>query len=156
VTRLRTAARATAIALPLIFGGKCANADNLVVPMPRIVIYPGDVISDQMLADAAAGPLDAPAGVAVRDRSSVVGKMAVRTLLPGRAIPLSAVNNPRLVRNGGKVTLTYVEGGVTIATTGDAMQDGSVGQMVKVRNSDSGVTVSGVVQQDGAVRVGGG
>jgi flagella basal body P-ring formation protein FlgA len=106
-----------------------------------------------MLTDAPAAALDAPEGIAARQRSSIVGKMAVRTLLPGRAIPLVAVDNPRLVRNGARVTLTYLEGGVAISTIGDALQDGSVGQMVKVRNSDSGVTVSGVVQQDGTIRV---
>ena len=31
-----------------------------------------------------------------------------------------------------------------------------LGDLVKVRNSDSGVTVSGVVQADGSVRVSGG
>jgi flagella basal body P-ring formation protein FlgA len=41
-------------------------------------------------------------------------------------------------------------------TTGAAMQDGSIGDIVRVRNSDSGVTVSGAVQADGTVSVGGG
>ena len=36
------------------------------------------------------------------------------------------------------------------------MQDGSIGDVVRVRNSDSGVTVSGAVQPDGSVKVGGG
>jgi flagella basal body P-ring formation protein FlgA len=37
-----------------------------------------------------------------------------------------------------------------------ALQDGAAGDSVKVRNDDSGVTVTGVVQPDGAVRVSGG
>ena len=37
-----------------------------------------------------------------------------------------------------------------------ALQDGAVGDVIKVRNSDSGVTVSGAVQPDGTVRVSGG
>jgi flagella basal body P-ring formation protein FlgA len=36
------------------------------------------------------------------------------------------------------------------------LQDGAVGDVIKVRNSDSGVTVSGAVQPDGTVRVSGG
>jgi flagella basal body P-ring formation protein FlgA len=130
-----------------------ARAEGLAIPTPRIVIYPGDIISDGMLTDTPAGSIDAPEGIAARQRESLVGKMARRTLLPGRAIPLSAVGNPRLVRNGARVTLTYFEAGVAIATVGDAMQDGSVGQVVRVRNADSGVVVSGVVQQDGTIRV---
>jgi flagellar basal body P-ring formation protein FlgA len=41
-------------------------------------------------------------------------------------------------------------------TTGSALQDGSIGDIVRVRNDDSGVTVSGAVQPDGSVQVSGG
>jgi flagella basal body P-ring formation protein FlgA len=150
------------VTLGLISGATCliANpgvcADGLSIPVPRIVIYPGDVITDQMLTDTPADTIDAPEGVTIQQRSSVVGKMAIRTLLPQRAIPLAAVDNPRLVRNGARVTLTFAEDGLTITASGDALQDGRLGQVVKVRNSDSGLTVSGVVQTDGSVRVQGG
>jgi flagella basal body P-ring formation protein FlgA len=69
---------------------------------------------------------------------------------------LSAVTNPRLVTNGSEVGLVYSEGGLTITTSGAALQDGGLGDIVKVRNSDSGVTVTGVVQPDGTVRIRGG
>ena len=46
--------------------------------------------------------------------------------------------------------------GLTIVTTGAALQDGEAGEVISVRNSDSGVTVSGAVQPDGTVRVSGG
>jgi flagella basal body P-ring formation protein FlgA len=82
--------------------------------------------------------------------------MARRTLLPGHAIPLRAIDNPRLVRSGGEVQLVFIEGGLTIVTTGAALQDGAIGDVVKIRNDDSGVTVSGAVQPDGTVRVNGG
>jgi flagella basal body P-ring formation protein FlgA len=128
---------------------------NLAPPTPSVVIYPGDIIHDEMLADL---PADAARGVGpfAETRSAVIGKMARRTLLPGGAIPLAAVDLPRLVVNGGQVTLVYIDGGLTISAIGLALQDGAVGDFVKVRNDDSGVTVTGVVQPDGAVRVSGG
>lgn len=52
--------------------------------------------------------------------------------------------------------LIYADGGLLIMTTGAALQDGSIGEVVRVRNTDSGVTVSGAVQPDGSVKVGGG
>ena len=52
--------------------------------------------------------------------------------------------------------LVYSEGGLLIMTEGAALQDGGVGDIVRVRNSDSGVTVTGAVQPDGSVKVGGG
>jgi len=132
-----------------------ALAQEAALPTPRVVIYPGDVIRDDMLADR---PAERVTGIGpfVQMRSQLVGKMARRTLLPGAAIPLAGVDNPRLVANGAEVRLVYAEGGLTIVTTGAALQDGAAGDVIKVRNSDSGVTVSGAVQPDGTVRVSGG
>ena len=91
-----------------------------------------------------------------RIASFVVGKVARLTLLPGHAIPYAGVSNRKLVANGAEVKLVYSEGGLLIVTIGAALQDGSIGDVVRVRNSDSGVTVSGAVQPDGSVKVGGG
>jgi flagella basal body P-ring formation protein FlgA len=132
-----------------------AGAQASLIPSPRSVIYPGDVIRDEMLADIPAEEGDAVAGVAL-SRSELIGKISRRTLLPGRAVPLRAVDNPRVVANGAEVRMVYVDGGLTIVTAGAALQDGGVGEVIKIRNSDSGVTVSGRVQPDGTVQVSGG
>ena len=97
-----------------------------------------------------------PFGPYAQDRSEVVGKAARLTLLPGRPIPLRGIVNPRVVVNGAEVKLVYIDGGLSIMTTGAALQDGTIGEMVKVRNTDSGVTILGRVMPDGTVRVGGG
>ena len=92
----------------------------------------------------------------IRSRAGLVGKMARRTLLPGWAILPNSVNNPRAVVNGAEVRLVYVDGGLTIIASASALQDGAIGDTIKVRNVDSGLTVSGVIQADGSVRVSGG
>jgi flagellar basal body P-ring formation protein FlgA len=138
--------------------GSCAvpaPAQEALAPTPRVVIYPGDVIRDDMLADVAEPARDS-SGPYVEQRALIVGKVARLTLLPGHAIPFSGVSNRKLVANGAEVKLIYSEGGLFIMTTGAALQDGSIGDIVRVRNSDSGVTVSGAVQPDGSVRVSGG
>lgn len=140
------------------FAAACATpslAQEALVPTPKAVIYPGDVIRDDMLADVPDAARDG-SGPFVDSRSLIVGKMARLTLLPGHAIPFSAVSNRKLVSNGAEVKLIFSEGGLLIMTTGSALQDGSIGDIVRVRNDDSGVTVSGAVQPDGSVRVSGG
>jgi flagella basal body P-ring formation protein FlgA len=132
-----------------------APAQEALAPSPRVVIYPGDVIRDDMLADVVGAARDG-SGPFVDSRSLIVGKVARLTLLPGHAIPFSGISNRKLVANGAEVKLIYSEGGLVIMTTGAALQDGSIGDIVRVRNSDSGVTVSGAVQPDGSVRVSGG
>lgn len=140
------------------FAAACAMpslAQEALVPTPKAVIYPGDVIRDDMLADVPDAARDG-SGPFVDSRSLIVGKMARLTLLPGHAIPFSAVSNRKLVSNGAEVKLIFSESGLLIMTTGSALQDGSIGDIVRVRNDDSGVTVSGAVQPDGSVRVSGG
>ena len=138
----------------LAFAQDLGTAD-LAPPTPRVVIYPGDIIHNGMLSDL---PAETARGVGpfAETRSAVLGKMARRTLLPGGAIPLAALDAPRLVVNGAMVNLVYSDGDLSISAVGMALQDGAAGDFVRVRNDDSGVTVTGVVEPDGAVRVSGG
>ena len=151
---LRRAALATLALIAAAFGP--ALAEDALAPSPTAVIYPGDIILDAMLTDLPGGGTRDGVGPYVDDRSVIVGKTARLTLLPGHAIPFAGVTNRKLVANGEEVKLVYAEGGLLIVTSGAALQDGSIGDVVRVRNSDSGVTVSGAVQPDGSVKVGGG
>jgi flagellar basal body P-ring formation protein FlgA len=133
-----------------------ASAASRGLPVPAQVIYPGDKISAGMLVDSDEPPQGAPPPNMLLDRADIVGKVARRTLLPGRAIPAIAVEEPRAVSTGGQVQLIYQQDGVSIVTTAQALQNGYVGQIVQVRNLDSGLVVSGAVQPDGSIRVNGG
>ena len=82
--------------------------------------------------------------------------MARRTLLPGEMIALASVDNPRLVKVGGNVRIIYADQGLQISATGVAQQAGALGEIIRVRNQDSGLFVSGRVQADGSVLVGDG
>jgi flagella basal body P-ring formation protein FlgA len=153
-------AAGVAVALSFASGAALAqdvpDGEQAMLPVPRVVIYPGDIIHEDMLMDVPANEAQGAGGSMIETRSGLIGKMARRTLLPGRAILAIAVNNPRAVVNGAEVRLVYTDGDLTIAASASALQDGAVGDMIKVRNVDSGLTVSGVIQPDGSVRVSGG
>ncbi len=154
VTRAHSVLKAAIV----VFAAACATpaaAQEAAVPTPRAVIYPGDLILDGMLVDVPNAARDG-SGPFVDSRSLIVGKVARLTLLPGHAIPFSGVSNRKLVSNGAEVKLVFSEGDLLIMTTGAALQDGSIGDIIRVRNNDSGVTVSGAVQPDGSVQVSGG
>lgn len=122
-------------------------------PVAAVTIYPGDIIREQMLTDA-----DFPDAVAssayATNLTMLVGKMARRTLLPGKPIPTNAVGEPRLVTIGARVRIVYEEDGLLISTYASAMQAGAAGDVVTVRNMESGITLSGVIRPDGSVHVG--
>ncbi len=124
-------------------------------PVAVATIYPGQLIRDAMIADA-----DFPDAVAgssfATSHAQLVGKVARRTLLPGQAIPTNAVGEPKLVAVGAMVRVIYEEDGLVISTYASALQAGVVGDLVSLRNLESGLIVSGTVQADGSVHVGSG
>jgi flagella basal body P-ring formation protein FlgA len=134
-------------------GSTVTFAAGPIIPVPALVIYPGDIITDSMLIDREMPP-NFPGRSAVLDgRSLILGKAARRTLLPNQPIPLNAIGEPKIVANGAMVRIVFREGGLTITTTGVALQAGGIGDVVPVRNVESGLIISGTIASDGSVMV---
>jgi flagella basal body P-ring formation protein FlgA len=132
-----------------------ASADSEHLPVPAVTIYPGDVISQGMLTlgDFASGTADQLA--AVGSAGELIGKVARRTLLPGRLIARNSVSEPMLVQKGAIVAAVYRQGDLVITTSVLALQSGSLGEVIQVRNIDSGKTIVGAVLPDGSIGIGG-
>ena len=135
----------------LVYAVPAAAAERR--PVAAVTIYPGDIIRDQMLTDADF-PDAVSSGVFAADHSMLVGKVAKRTLLPGYPIPTNAIGVPRVVTIGSMVRIVFQEDGLQIATYAAALQNGAAGDVISVRNMESGVTISGIVQPDGSIHVG--
>ena len=54
------------------------------------------------------------------------------------------------------VRVVFTEGGLTITTYASALQSGSTGDTIPVRNLESGLTISGTIERDGSISVGSG
>lgn len=129
------------------------GAQERMLPVPLAVIYPGDVIRDSMLGERAFGFGAGADGAVVETKGALIGKVARRTLLPDRPIPTIAVDAPKVVTINASVKIVFDEGGMVIIAYGSALQAGSVGDLIRVRNQDSGLVVNGRVQPDGSIRV---
>ena len=79
--------------------------------------------------------------------------MARRTLLPGQPVPVNAIRDPYLVNQGKSSLVVFENAGLTITTQAIALDNGGVGDVVKLRNPDSGVIIQGTVDRDGTVRL---
>ncbi|MER9656357.1 flagellar basal body P-ring formation chaperone FlgA [Mesorhizobium sp. M0152] len=165
-----SALRRTALVLALVAGGMPAFAQETanqsatriasnqaageVVLIPNRVIYPGETIELAALKQVTLVPgKHKPDAVATR-AEELQGKVAKRTLLPGRYIPATALREAWLVEQGAAVQVFFIAGGLTISATAVTLQPGSAGDLVKVRNVDSGKILSGTVMADGTIRVG--
>ena len=145
---------AMAAALSAAFGCTPALAGQSVL-VPNRVIYPGETIGGNALKEVtlAEGKV-APANVVI-ELSELEGKIAKRTLLPGRYVRPNALREAYIVEKGAAVEMIFAAGGLTISASAVTLEPGSAGDVVKLRNIDSGKIVSGTVMANGSVRVGG-
>lgn len=131
-----------------------AQQTGVRVPVPRQTIYPGQRIHADMIAWRIWRGRRNLSGL-VTEEDVLIGKVARSTLLPNRAIYIAALREPHAVDKGQMVGLFFKLNGIEIYGKGIAQQSGAVGAYVQVQNVDSGRLISGTVQRDGSVRVGG-
>ena len=153
-TRRRHIAALSLLLAGVYLGATAALAAGRTLPVPQVTIYPGDPIEPELLVDRtfSAGLIGNMA--VIDDRGRLAGKVAKRTLLPGYPIPVNSVEEPNVIAAGIPVRVVFQDGGLTITVLASAMQAGGVGDVISVRNLESGLTLHGVVQADGTVRVG--
>jgi flagella basal body P-ring formation protein FlgA len=134
--------------------GANAHAGGLQLPVPRVTIYPGQVIEARMLVQRAFQPGFVHPST-IQSSSVAIGKVARQTLLPNQPIDMSALREPYAVTQGQAALLVYQSGALRITSTGLALQSGGPGDVVSVRNVDSGRVIRGTIGPDGSVDVGG-
>lgn len=164
-----SAFRRTALILALVAGGMPAVAQESagqsatqiaanqaageVVLIPNRVIYPGETIELGALKEVTLIPGKHKPDAVATLAEELDGKVAKRTLLPGRYIPTNAIRDAWLVEQGAAVQVFFTAGTLTISATAVTLQPGAAGDLIKVRNSDSGKILSGTVMEDGTIQV---
>ena len=83
----------------------------------------------------------------------LVGMVAKRSIRHDAVITTRMVKAKRLIKRGDSITIIAVSNGLKIRTTGEALMDGRLGQVIKVKNNRSGRKVSAEVIAQSTVRV---
>jgi flagellar basal body P-ring formation protein FlgA len=153
MSRITASTKRVALLLGLAFSlPGAAHADLGYAIVPNATIYSGDVITSGSVTSVEVTNPNLAAGYA-EDMKQVVGKVAKRTLVAGRTIPVMALRDPYTVRRGAPVRITYTVGRMQISARGEPLNDAMAGESIRVRNSDTGVTVDGTVMKDGSIEV---
>lgn len=87
------------------------------------------------------------------DSKQVVGQQASRNLKADEIVHPGMIEAPRLIKRGDSVVITADGGRIAVRTQGIALQDGSAGDSVQVRNPRSGRVIAGEVTARGTVSV---
>lgn len=109
------------------------------------IVQPQDLIWVKM----AASPSDAP-----QDADALIGMSAKRPLREGAAASLRDVSAAQVIKNGDIITVTYENGGVSLALQGKAMSAAAAGDLVSVQNSLSKKIIQAVATGPGSAMVG--
>jgi len=87
-------------------------------------------------------------------RTDPLDKLEVKRNLRAQTVLTPAMLKPRLlVKSGQKVTITLDFKGMQIKSSGRALHSASLGQVIKVRNTQTNKVVEGVVSAEGQIRV---
>ena len=122
------------------------------VPTAKRPINKGSVVNSEDVVMARFNVNMLPVDAADKDRE-VVGHAASHDISAGEVFRATKLELPRAVTKGDKVTLLYRRGLLEASATGISLDDGAVGQEVKVKNDASKKVVTGKIIEPGLVGV---
>jgi flagella basal body P-ring formation protein FlgA len=80
-------------------------------------------------------------------------KQVTRQLNSGTILSLNNLAEPKLIKRGDKVVISTTKSEFSIRMSGVAMMDGAKGQLIQVKNQNSGRIISATVVEPGLVAV---
>ncbi|WP_373237199.1 flagellar basal body P-ring formation chaperone FlgA [Cohaesibacter celericrescens] len=149
-----------AFAACLLLGGafvqtaSAASGHVVSLPVPKVTLKPGDVISLAVLEQKRFQSFRIDRFSVVPKSAELIGKEVIYTLPPGQPISRSSVFHRNVIKRGNPAQLIFKEQGLSIIAHVEPLEDGTVGDIVRVRNMDSGLIVRGRVQANGTISIG--
>ncbi|SNY92183.1 flagella basal body P-ring formation protein FlgA [Cohaesibacter sp. ES.047] len=152
----RLAGAAIALAFGVGMLASYAEAASRVVslPVPKVTLKRGDVINLTVLEQKSFQANRIDRFNIVPKSGELLGKEVTRELIAGMPIHRAAVAHREIIKRGAPAQLIFREQGLNIIAYVEPLEDGVIGDVIRVRNLDSGLIVSGVVQPDGTISIG--
>lgn len=88
-----------------------------------------------------------------RDKNDLIGMVLKRPLAQGSVLTPREVEPKRLVRRGESVVIMAKAGGMIVRVQGQALMDGAHGDMIQVRNTNSGRKIQAEVVDTATVMI---
>ena len=130
-----------------------AERGGIEVVVPQVAIYPGDKVREGLLTTKVIRANDAVLSAVFTASADLEGRVARRTLVPGQPIAKDAVRAFHVVTQGQRVAIRFQSQSISIVMTGAAVQPGSVGDVISVRNTDTGRLVRARIVDAGTLTV---
>lgn len=124
---------------------------RIAIPVLNKPLNTGDIINAADL-DTIMLPSDR-ANSLVKLDADLIGKAAKRTLSANQPLRPGDIAPPRVVTNGQLVTVLVSTPVMQLTAQGRALQDGALGDTIRIVNTQSNRTLQGKVEGDGLVRI---
>lgn len=108
----------------------------MAVPVLKRPVTQGQVITAADV-DWAEFPASSMRGELVTDVQALIGQSPKRMISANRPIRMHEVGGAAVLRKGALVRLRYEAGTLSIATTGQTMEAGALGEIIAIRNVNS-------------------
>lgn len=89
----------------------------------------------------------------IRMEEQLIGKELTRSVYAERPISSKDLTTPKLVAKGNMVPLVYRTQYMELKTSGNALDDGAFGDIIRVKNPKSGAIVQARVEENGELMV---
>ncbi len=122
------------------------------VPVPTRPLPAGRTIAEDDLEWVSMGDRPPAANIA-RDPAEMIGRMPRRSLPQGVPVVTVDLKRPVAVARGALVTIILGTPNMRLTARGQALDEGAVGDTIRVANAQSRTVVGGVVRADGQVEV---
>jgi flagella basal body P-ring formation protein FlgA len=124
------------------------------IPVPLHPLAVGTVAAHELFG-AAAWPRSRLEGDVIRSLDELAGMELARRLPAGRPIRRAALRAARAIHRGEPVRIVFVDRGLQLTVTGQALEDAAVGEPGRAINTTTNRQVQGRVAAPGEIVVGG-
>ncbi len=93
------------------------------------------------------------AGLTFENIEDLVGKRAIRSILPNTPITAEIVDTPPTIKKGDFIKIFIQTGNLHVVTKGIAREDGYLGKVIRIKNIDSNKELYGRVEDSTSVKI---
>jgi len=122
------------------------------IPVPAVIIESGEEITPQMLESKRIAANEVTSKI-ISSTDDLVGKFAKKRLMPGKILHVTDVKAKPIVLKGTEVRIVFRKKNLSIESSGVAMEDGAMNDMIRIKNSESGKIVKATVIEANMVMV---
>ncbi len=138
----------------LVLVTQAALADIVSLPVPVRTILPSETLQESDFSTKDFIVNDSIKRNYLLNTKSIDRTVAIRVLTAGKPVALRFIKRKADARKGQAALARFVSGGIEIQGYLVPEQDGAAGEVIKVKNAQTGVSLLAVVSEDGTLVVG--